>query len=360
MRVNKAYKSIKEYRDELTPEDIKRILRKFGVEPYREYKDCIIYPTVNHNLEGGSPKLYYYKSNKMFKVYTGDAGLFDIFQLVIDMHHLRGKTITLPEAIRFCDLEISGPIKDGEGYGVRKQLDYLQKISQEEPEVEIEEFVVYPDHILERYLFDTKGLKPWIEEDISTQTLHKYNIKYDPVVNAIIIPYYTHEGDLIGVRGRFLDPDAKAKYMPIRYQGKYLSHPTSKILYGLNINEQAILDSKTAIIFEGEKSVMKMDSIYGDKNISVATSGRAITKDQLDLLSFYGVRDIIIAYDRDYQSAGEIKKEIKETKEKLGAAVNLFNISLIIDHDFLLDHKDSPIDDGKRTFDKLMETRVFL
>lgn len=358
--MNKVYKSAKEYRDELSPEDIKRILRKFNVEPYREYSDKIIYPTVNHNLEGGSPKLYYYKNNKMFKAYTGEAKLFDIFQLIIDMHNLRGKEITLQDAIRFCDLEVEGPVEDNEYYGIKKQLDYLYKVNEKGEEEEPHELIIYPRSIMDRYIFDTEGLKSWIYEDIDTKTLLKYNIKYDPITNAIIIPYYTNEGDLVGVRGRFLNPDAKAKYMPIRHQGQYLVHPTSKVLYGLNINEDAILNSRTVIVFEGEKSVMKMDTIYRDKNISVATSGRTLSKDHLDLLRFYGVENIILAYDRDYTSIKELEAEIKSFKEKLGVALNLFNISLIIDYDFLLDHKDSPIDKGKKIFDELMEKRIFL
>lgn len=358
--MNNKYKTAKEYRDELSPEDVKRILRKFGVEPYREYTDKIIYPTVNHNLEGGSPKLYYYKRNKMFKVYTGKANLFDIFQLIIDMHNLRGKEITLQEAIKFCDLEVTGPVEDNEYYGVRKQLDYLYKVNETGEEEEPQELVVYPDEILERYVFDTEGLKSWIYEDIDVRTLVKYNIKYDPITNSIIIPYYTEEGDLVGIRGRFLDPEAKAKYMPVKYQGKYLVHPTSQVLYGLNINEEAILESKTVIIFEGEKSVMKMDTIYRNKNISVATSGRAITKEHLNILKKYGVQNIVIAYDRDYLSIKELEKEIEETKRKLGFAINIFNISIIADYDFILSHKNSPIDQGKKIFDDLMKKRVFL
>lgn len=357
---NKRYKTAKEYRDELTPEDIKRILRKFDVEPYREYADKIIYPTVNHNLEGGSPKLYYYKRNKMFKVYTGKANLFDIFQLIIDMHNLRGKEITLQEAIRFCDLEVEGPIEDNQYYGVRKQLDYLYKINENGEEEEPEEMVIYPDSVLDRYLFDTEGLKSWIYEDIDVRTLVKYNIKFDPITNAIVIPYYTEEGDLVGVRGRFLDPDAKAKYMPIRYQGQYLVHPTSQVLYGLNINEEAILESKTVIVFEGEKSVMKMDTIYRDKNIAVATSGRAITKGHFDLLKKYEVQNIIIAFDRDYLSIKELEKEVEEMKQKLGFMTNIFNISMIVDYDFILEHKNSPIDQGKKIFDELMQKRIVL
>ena len=116
----------------------------------------------------------------------------------------------------------------------------------------------------------------------------------------------------------------------------------------------------TVIIFEGEKSVMKMDTFYGDDNISVAVSGRGISRDHIALLKKYGVRDIIIAFDRDYKSMNGIQEEIENLRSRLSFATNIFNVSVIIDYDFLLEHKDSPIDQGKRVFDKLMTERVYL
>ena len=49
------------------------------------------------------------------------------------------------------------------------------------------------------------GLKPWLDEGISKETLLKYRIKYDSTINAIIIPNFDHDGELIGIRGRFLE-----------------------------------------------------------------------------------------------------------------------------------------------------------
>lgn len=352
------FKPASYYRDMLSPEDIKNILRKFGVEPVKEYPDFIIYPTVNHNLEGGSPKLYYYKKNRMFKVYTGDAGLFDIFQLVIDMHHLRGKTISLRQAIAFCGIDIDEPIEDNEQYGVREQLQYLSSLNEEEEE--ITPLVEYPMNYLSKYIFDLNGISSWIEEGISVETLRKYDIKYDQVDNAIIIPYYSFNNKLVGVRGRFLSEDARAKYMPMRHSGKYLVHPTGRILYGLNVNKKSIQEKRIAIIFEGEKSVMKMDTYFGKDSVAVATSGRTFTKKQLDLLLQLGVKEIVIAFDRDYESINAADEELKALTRSLRFAYNLVNISIIIDYEFLLGHKDSPIDDGKEVFDTLMERRIFI
>ena len=47
-------------------------------------------------------------------------------------------------------------------------------------------------------------------------------------------------------------------------------------------------------------------------------------------------------------------------KQKLGFMTNIFNISMIVDYDFILEHKNSPIDQGKKIFDELMQKRIVL
>jgi hypothetical protein len=352
-------RSIKEYRDSLTSEDIKNILKKFDVDPVRENEMLLIYPTVCHNIDGGSPKLYYYKKNNMFKCYTGEHDLFDIFQLIIDMHNLRGQEISLRQAMAFCGIETNEAIDETKYYGIKKQLDYLYKVGDEIKDEPIE-LVEYPMNVLNRYVFDISGIKPWIEEGITQDTLIKYGIKFDPIGNAIVIPYFSADNKLVGLRGRFLSPDAHAKYMPMKYGDKYLAHPTGKVLYGLNVNRDAIKKHKTVVIFEGEKSVMKMDSIFGADNVSVAVSGRALTKEHINMLLDAGASNIILAFDRDYISHNEIEEEIKKLSSLLTYAKNFLNISFIIDYDFVLEHKNSPIDQGVETFNDLMQKRIYI
>lgn len=349
---------IKKLREKLTPEDIIKILEKFGESPVGDFPDYLLYPTINHNLSGGSHKLYYYKKNKMFKSYTGEAKLFDIFQLVIDMHNLRGKEITLKEAIEFCDLDVHGEVDDDGYSGVKQQLEYLQELNEDE-EIQ-EDLVEYPKTILDNYIFDLNGMMSWITEGIGIDTLREFGIKYSPADNFIAIPYFTLDHKLVGVRGRYLDEDARAKYMPVRHGGRFLNHPTGRVLYGLNINKEAIETQKIAIIFEGEKSVMKMNTYFGRNSTAVAVSGRRFSKEHLKMLSDLGVRDIVVAFDRDYTSKEEAEEEILKLKDMFAFAQNRVNISLIIDFNLLLDHKDSPADKGKDIFDTLMEERIFI
>jgi hypothetical protein len=74
----------------------------------------------------------------------------------------------------------------------------------------------------------------------------------------------------------------------------------------------------------------------------------------------YGVQNIILAFDRDYKSHKEIEKELNEYIEIFKYAKNFFNISIIVDYDFVLEHKNAPIDQGKELFEQLMLKRIYL
>lgn len=348
---------IRELRDNLTPDQVIDIIRKFGEEPVGDYPDYVLYNRIHKELNNNEPKLYYYKRNKMFKGYSRDGEFFDIFQLVIDMSALRGTEMSLREAIEFCDLDADQEI-DTTGYVVKHQLEYLQELNKDEDDSD--ELVEYSKGVMDNYIFDINGLMSWISEGISIDTLREFGIKYSPVDNLIAIPYYTQDNKLVGVRGRFLNEDAKAKYMPVRHGGRFLTHPTGRILYGLNVNEEAITKQKMAIIFEGEKSVMKMNTYFGRNSTALAVSGRRFSKEHLKLLTDLGVRDLIVAFDRDYSNKEEIEEEIGKLKEMFSFVTNRMNVSLIIDFNLLLGHKDSPADQGKEIFDTLIEERVFI
>ena len=97
----------RDLREQLTDEMIKDILAQFNVDPCWENETEIVFPTCCHNLDGGSPKLFYYKNSKLFHCYTECASSFDIFTLLQKMYVLRGQEITLRQAIDICNLDSS-------------------------------------------------------------------------------------------------------------------------------------------------------------------------------------------------------------------------------------------------------------
>ena len=120
---------------------------------------------------------------------------------------------------------------------------------------------------------------------------------YDRFRGRAIFPIFSTSGRVVAFAGRQLyDDDTLAKYIntpetPIYHKGK--------LLYGLSMTRDDIRKQEYAILVEGYTDLI---SIYqaGIRNI-VATSGTALTEEQIRLLGRYAPA-IVIVYDAD--SAG--------------------------------------------------------
>ncbi len=351
----------RDLREQLTDEMIKEILGQFNVEPVLEDETSITFPTCCHNLEGGSPKLIYYKNTKLFHCYTECAASFDIFTLLQKMYSLRGQEITLKQAVSICNLDTSNIRPEDRAYNCIEDIKYMQEINNFYiPDISAGAIKTYDKSVLNKYSFNYMGLMPWIEEGISVNALQRFSISYDKRHEAIIIPNFDYYGQLIGVRGRFFRPEdiAKGKYRPIYDNGVLYNHPTGRTFYGIYENHKNIERKKTAVIFEGEKSVLHFETIYGAKdNIALATLGQNITKDHIQFLLKMKVNHIILAYDTDYEDYAQLAEVEKKYKEKALILAPFFNVSYLIDDEFLLPYKSSPIDGGKDIFERILAKR---
>ena len=354
--------NFKELRQELTDEMIKDILSQFNVEPVEEDSDKIIFPTCCHNLEGGSPKLYYFKNTKLFRCFTECSDTFDIFTLLRKMYELRGQTISLRQAVSLCDLDASSVSpQEKPVLHALEDIKYMQELNNTYiPDVDNLNLTVYDKNIFLLYSFDYLGFMPWVEEGITIESLQKFNIKYDNYNDAIIIPNFDYNGDLIGLRARFFrDEDIlKGKYRPVYANGTLYNHPTGRTFYGIYENHLNIERKKTAVIFEGEKSVLQYNGLYGsDNNVALATLGQNITKDHIQYLLKMKVNNVILAYDTDYEDYAQLAEVERKYIQKAKILSPYFNVSILIDYDFDLPHKSSPIDGGKDIFEKILKNR---
>lgn len=351
---------IKDMRESLSPDDIKRILEEYGVNFIHENQLYIQYPTCCHNLEGGSHKLYYYKDNHIFKCYTECDTVFDVFELVQKMEELRDRECSLPEAIKIVGFDPTenreaSPEKEDD----RKSIEYLNKVNK----------IVVPrlnysgiqNDILSHFTFEDRYFKPWIDEGISTEVLREFDIRYDITNLVIIIPHKDMHGNVIGVRGRFMSEYSNVKYMPITFNGVTLSHPLRGNLYGLYENREVIKKNKTVILFESEKSVLKFSSFFGhENNFSVATAGNKVSNEQIQLLQDFGVKQVILAFDKDYDNSVDqmkVQNSYNEIAQRLSV---YFTTSVIFDYGNVLGYKDAPIDKGKTAFEELFKYRYYI
>jgi hypothetical protein len=356
--------NFKELREQLTDESIKEILAQFNVEPVDETAEAIIFPTCCHNLEGGSPKLYYYKDSKMFHCYTECASTFDIFTLLQKMYALRNENISLRQAISICNLDSNFDVPNNIDTTYVQDTKYMQTLNGINiKKIDDIDFKVYDKNVLRQFNFDYMGVMPWIQEGISVEAMQRFNIKYNSKQNAIIIPNFDWDGNLIGIRERFFNKEdvAKGKYRPMYWKGVLYNHPTGETFYGIYENHNIISQKHMAIIFEGEKSVLKMLSIYGDSySLGLATLGQNITNNHIQYLMKMGVKDVILAYDSDYEDYEQLTEVENKYRQKGKILSPYFNTSILMDFDFVLPYKSSPIDGGKEIFEKLLKEREYI
>jgi hypothetical protein len=196
--------------------------------------------------------------------------------------------------------------------------------------------------------------------------MQSFGIKYNPVSNVIIIPHFDEDEKLIGIRQRALvkeDEEMWGKYRPAMINGTMYNHPLSYALYGLNFNKENIKRAKKAVIFEGEKSVMLFDSVFGSKNnIALACCGSNISQQQVELLISLGVEEMIVAFDKEYRKIGDddFYNQTKNLKTIFKKYSSKLTVSFVFDKTGALGYKESPIERGRDTFIQLYEKRFTL
>lgn len=347
-------------RESLTPEQIKEVLEKYGVDPIHENQMYIQYPTCCHNVEGGSHKLYYYKNTNMFVCYTECNAAFDIFELVQKMEELRNHECNLPEAIRIVGFDPTEKREVSEDQlDDKRSLEYLSKSHLIVPPRMT--YNAVPADIMNNFSLDKKYLEPWMREGISSEVLDRFNIRYDVSNLIIVIPHRDKDGQIIGVRGRFMSEYSQVKYMPITWNGITLAHALRGNLYGLYENRAVIEKNKTVILFESEKSVLKFSSFFGhENNFSVATCGNKVTNEQIQILKDIGVKQVILAFDKDYDNSADqikVQNHYNEIAQRLSV---YFTTSVMFDYSNILGLKDAPIDRGRAAFEELFKYRYYI
>lgn len=357
----------KQLKDLLTVDDIISIVTKDLGSNGNEWDSHgnPIFQTICHNPPGhGKYKLYYYVDTKTFVCYTECNIHADIYELVRVVKHLN----SFKDAYYY--------VANYFGYdGSSKELEEFKEITSDwdllnryDDINNIDNSAVTTPTISHNLLEYFSPICPeaWYKEGIDVETMKSYNIKMDVSMEKIIIPHYDIEGNLIGIRGRSFNELELAegkKYAPVYIENTMYNHPIGDHLYGLNFNKEAIIKSKKAVIFEGEKSVLKAQTFYKDNNFCVAACGSSISDKQVELLLSLGVNEIIIAFDKENDDIIGSEKTVKyrEKLETLAAKFSPYvNTYILLDLYQKLEYKDSPIDKGKDTLEFLLEHKILI
>lgn len=358
--------------EEVSLDDITKIMLEMGSKlPKKDSAGNLYFTTVCHGTD--KYKLHCFADSKFFMCYTecGSMSLFNVLMNINGWSFWEAFTYVANfKGIKIHKRKIGLGKRTSQ---IKDELDFIKRHLYTPIKTKIQ-LPSYNKHILS--IFDDYYPSSWMQEGISEEVLKHFNVKFYFNQMKAVIPHYDVNGRLIGIKSRnFLkhEVDAGKKYIPITIQGLTYKYPVGFSLYGLYQNQKAIRYSKTAILFEAEKSVYQFGSFYGQKyNNAVASQGMNVSLYQRDLLLDQGIENMMIAYDKQYQieyidekykNTIEHREYIAYLKKLLKVAslfINYCNVYIIMCWDSSLEYKDSPTDKGKEVFEELYKERYLI
>lgn len=275
----------------------------------------------------------------------------DIFSLISYINHdKRGDDINkdLYESKKFICREL-GWNEFMNGSSFEKKVDYLSKLKKMKRKTR-QVPTIKPNPVINKSImnnFILNPVKPWLDEGISYRTQLEYNVGFDLLTKRIVFPIRNRFGDIVGVKGRLIENKDVSDFNP-KYNYLYRCN-ISQEWFNLDRALPSIKEKKEVIIFESEKSVMKMHSngIYN----CLAISSSDISDVQASIICSLGYDiKIVLAYDNDKDS-----DEISHQAEKFDKR----EVFAIFDNEGMLGEKDSPIDKGIDVWYNLYRNKKF-
>lgn len=370
---NKIFKQVL---DMLTLQDYEDIILSLGGVIYKkEHSKWILY-TFCHNVNAldGSPKLYFNLEPKTFHCFSECNRAYNIVTLIQQRFKILGEEKNRFQCLQYivdtCDLNVdlkNFKFKEESNTKCNWESCLSRYIRHKNSYNELK---VYDKSILNN--FPKLYHKDWIDEGISIETMEKYNIRYYPRLDQIIIPCYNKDGELIGIRVRNMNKEyvneGNPKYFPLyTLDGTSYEFPTNQVFYGINYNLEEIKRTGKCMLVEAEKSVLKADSWFGEHNITLALYGSNIGKKRFNEIISWGLTELIIGVDSDFESIydenGKLTEEYIKFEDKVFKLAKPFKpyipkISVCYNNQRITDcYKFSPFDFSRGNFDKMYKER---
>lgn len=356
---------VKKLISQLTLEMYEALFKELDIPIFSKSKTQWVLRTGCHNTNANtaSPKLYFYLDTKLFVCYSGCNATFNLVTLVMKRLALLGEDGGFLNAINYIlsktgldKTAVSRINPNKSTYDWQKDFGKFLRMKSNSSEL-----ITYNKTILA----PLSGGYPqeWIDEDISIESMQKYQIGYYERLNQTTIPVFDREGQLIGIRIRNWNPDLArgAKYMPlITLDGTCYKFPTDNVFYGINFNWSEIERTKTCFIGESEKFVLKMDSFYGRESTALGMFGSNLGLRRRNELLKLGVERVVYVPDNDFEEYGS--EEYKEWEKKIQQFAKLFvgycQFEVVwASEDGLIGYKENATDRDKATWDLLYENR---
>ena len=360
----------------LTEQDIIDICTELGDGEYKKDSNgnLMFNTCICHGGDSKGKLIYYpnpntelYPNHKtpVFHCFTC-ATTSDCVGLVIRSKRLQGINLSWYQALRWIakftnhlpdDFEQDKPVEKIEKIDdwawMRKIMEVTNRRKKAIPHLK-----VIPETYLECFTYLPHEV--WLNDGVQPEAFDRFEIGYYAESNQITIPHRDLQGQLIGIRGRYLDQediDNIGKYVPIKLNGHILSHSLGSVLYGAWVTKDKIKECRKALVVEGEKSCLKAYSMFHDNSYVVATCGSSISlTHQKILLNELGIEELIYMPDKDYKGDHDsfaAEAWFQKQKKKLAPFVPYCKVYLMADVDDTWDYKSNAFDFNDK--DKFIE-----
>lgn len=134
-------------------------------------------------------------------------------------------------------------------------------------------------------------------------------VENQPMSGRVVVPVYDEDYNYVGCVGRAIKEHLQPKWL-------HSKGFTKNVLYGLNLAKERILETRTAVIVEGQGDVWR--AVEAGLDMTVGIFGSSINEDQLILLEQSGALNLVVL--TDYDEAG--KKAAEQVVKKCGRRFN--------------------------------------
>lgn len=311
--------------ERMTLDDYEIIMRRLGANKRGDR-----YNTICHNINGGGYNLAFNKETKSFCCFSECSCSYSLLSLIKKRRELLGEPCSTYQSLKWLcnelgiEFNFKEEVKQVNTNIYKWQNSLLKYTKNKNKNIELR---VYNKRILNYFpkIYHTD----WIDYGISEEVLDKYNIGWYNYKQQITIPCYRQNGDLIGIRIRNMNPEIDIKYIPLQLlDGTEFNFPTNEVFYGENFNWINVQRTKSVILVESEKTVMKYESWYGAKNnICLGLYGSVLSNAKLRKLLSWNCETFYICLDSDFESIEYSNNDGKTTPyEKFEKKVmNIYN-----------------------------------
>ena len=311
--------------ERMTLDDYEIIMRRLGANKRGDR-----YNTICHNINGGGYNLAFNKETRSFCCFSECSCSYSLLSLIKKRKELLGEPCSTYQSLKWLcnelgiEFNFKEEVKQVNTNIYKWQNTLLKYTKNKNKNIELR---VYNKKILNYFpkIYHTD----WIDYGISEEVLDKYNIGWYNYKQQITIPCYRQNGDLIGIRVRNMNPEIDIKYIPLQLlDGTEFNFPTNEVFYGENFNWTNVQRTKSVILVESEKTVMKYESWYGAKNnICLGLYGSVLSNAKLKKLLSWNCETFYICLDSDFESIEYSNNDEKITSyEKFEKKVmNIYN-----------------------------------